>query len=431
MEERGRICPSSPDDMERSDRIGADVAHIHQHGVTKMGKSVGMELVEDPEQALFKPARQGQLVPADLLARAGKVLFITHFAIGDFAYMQGCFAALKRAYPHLEVHIWVDERRRTSDSAKWPFLKKYAVYDWLAASPHVDKAYTETYSPASYAQSVAAARKEDYPVVVTLTNLDSHQYAALARKIGKDAFIVGLRKTSTRPFNLLRRLGYRNLDAALPLHKSLAYSDAGAHISDLYADWFARAFGITVAPADRFPTVDIPEEWRRHARARFAAWGFDGPGAKTVFVNAFSKCRDRCWPFERALELIAALRAHPGWRDTQFIVNVVPEELARAQELHRAAALPGTVLFSAQENFFQLPAILSLCNRIVTVETVIMHLANAVNVPVVALMRQTTPEWAPIDRANSTIIWTGAFEDWIDRIGVAEVLEVLTQGTHA
>jgi ADP-heptose:LPS heptosyltransferase len=45
-------------------------------------------------------------------------------------------------------------------------------------------------------------------------------------------------------------------------------------------------------------------------------------------------------------------------------------------------------VFLSAENFFQLPAMLSWCDLIISVETAVMHLANAVHVPVIALMRQ-------------------------------------------
>jgi ADP-heptose:LPS heptosyltransferase len=62
---------------------------------------------------------------------------------------------------------------------------------------------------------------------------------------------------------------------------------------------------------------------------------------------------------------------------------------------------------------------------VISVETAVMHLANAVHVPLIALMRQKTPEWAPIDRRNSTVITVAGRNDWVDRIGVDAVMAVL------
>lgn len=54
-----------------------------------------------------------------------------------------------------------------------------------------------------------------------------------------------------------------------------------------------------------------------------------------------------------------------------------------------------------------------------------MHLANAVHVPVIALMRQKNPEWAPIDQANSIVITVKNRDDWVEKISVDDVVAVL------
>ena len=54
-----------------------------------------------------------------------------------------------------------------------------------------------------------------------------------------------------------------------------------------------------------------------------------------------------------------------------------------------------------------------------------MHLANAVHVPVIALMRQKNPEWVPIDRAHSVVITTQKRSEWVDAIPVEQVIKAL------
>jgi hypothetical protein len=378
------------------------------------------------------PAHAVPLVPPGLLAGANRILFVTHLAIGDFAYLQAGLRAFARAYPHVRIHLWVDERRRTADPAAWPMLRKYALYDWLAACPWIAKVYDSTYSPDTFALSVEEARVADYPVVASLAVVDCHRYARLARRISPRGFIVGLTKPAERLLHRPSRwAGYRQLDARLPLY---APADcARQHISDIYAGWFARCFGVEVAPAARLPRLDVPECWVRAAHARFAHWGF-GVGRPVVFVNAYAKCPDRTWPLERVAALARALRSRPAWIDTGVVVNVVPEALDDARRVfaRRADPLLAHVrLFSADEHFFQLPAVMQRCSLVVSVETAVMHLANAVGVPVVALMRRNHPEWAPIDRARSTVLMVPDLEDWVTRIGVDDVLAVLdAQYTH-
>jgi ADP-heptose:LPS heptosyltransferase len=370
------------------------------------------------------------LVAPDLLRKADRILFITHLAIGDFTYMQSCFQALARAFPHLKLHLWVDERRRTADAAAWPHLRKYALYDWLATCPFIDKVYDQTYSPAVFEDSVEEARRQDYPLVVSLTVVDCHRYARLARRISPGGFVVGLTKPAPRPAHILSRyFSYRKLDAAIPVYT--ADSHQGQHISDIYAGWFAQCFGLAIPMAARHPVLAIPDTWMRQARDQFAAWGFSaraGELPRVVFLNAFSKSPDRTWPLERLVALIRAMHRDEQWRDVGFIVNVVPEALEEAGRMFRKQKDPVFAqvhLFSADEHFFQLPAVMSLCSLVISVETAVMHLANAVQVPVIALMRRNHPEWAPIDQAGSTVLMVPELEDWVTRIGVDDILEVL------
>ncbi|WP_254504437.1 glycosyltransferase family 9 protein [Duganella vulcania] len=359
-----------------------------------------------------------QLIPAPLLAKADKILVVTHMAIGDFTYMQMCFRALKRAHPHLQIHLWVDERRRSDNPEDWPHLKNYSLYDWLTASPYIDQTYTQNYSPALHAQSIAKAQREEYPIVVSLTHMACHRYARLTREISPRGFIVGLKKQKYRFFELSKKLGILKFNATMPLYESQERDVP--HVSDIYAQWFSTAFGIDIPKPDRYPTIQIPDQWMRYARDQFATWKLP---PQVVFINAYSKGEERCWPLERAFELIEQMRAQPKWREAGFIVNVVPEDMANAQALYDRLAPPDTHLFSAVDNFFQLPAVLSLCSLIITVETAVMHLANAVHVPVIALMRQNNPEWVPIDQENSAVILVKEMDAWVTKIELPEVME--------
>jgi ADP-heptose:LPS heptosyltransferase len=376
--------------------------------------------------ARSRAAAAGQLVDPELLARADRILFVTHLAIGDFTYMQGCLRAFARAWPHLRIHLWVDERRRCSDPAAWAQLKNYALYDWLATCPFIDKVYDRTYSPAALSESIDEARDQAYPIVVTLTVLDCHRYARLARKISPGGFVVGLKKPAERWLHAPSRYaGYRKLDAAIPVYTAATRKDQ--HISDIYAGWFARCFGLAIPQPARYPVLAIPDARVREARAQFADWGFTD-GAPVVFLNAWSKSPDRTWPLERIVDLIRAMQTRARWCDAGFVVNVVPEAMAEAERLfarHKGPIFDRVRLFSAQFHFFQLPAVMSLCSLVVSVETAVMHLANAVHVPVIALMRCNHPEWVPIDKDNSTVIMAPDPEDWVTRISVEEVLAAL------
>jgi len=368
-----------------------------------------------------------QLVPNEVLKSADKILFIAHLALGDFTYLQNCFQSFSEAYPHIKIHIWVDEVRRTNRVAEWEHLKKYALYDWVAECPFVAKLYNQTYNPQLFEQSLQEARQQAYPLVVSLSTLRPSKYASMAREISPHGFVVGMKKPASL-FAIHKRLAYRKLNAALDPDGA---SQPGQHISAVYASWWNRLFGIEITPSSRLPFVHIPLQWGEYAKHQLIQWGFvhdglqSGQAPKLVFINPYAKTKKRCWPLERVLELVAALRAQDGWQSTDLIVNVVPEEMDAARKFFDQHVLDRFHLFSAQDSFFQLPAILRECDLIISVETAVMHLANAVHVPVIALMRQKNPEWAPIDKENSIVITALKRSDWVRDITVSQVIAVI------
>lgn len=362
------------------------------------------------------------IIPAELLKKSNKILFITHLALGDYLYLQNFFQAFAKAYPHLEIDLWVDEVRRTSDESKWPFLKKYALYDWVASCPFFRKVYQETYSPAGYEASIVAAQQEHYPLVVSLATLRPAQYARLARQISPTGFVVGMRKR-VKFFQLHHLCAYRQLDAAFaPFQKPATHQH---HITDEYGDWFRQIGGKDITGAERFPFVNMPEEAHSAAKATLTSWNVDKEKQQVVFINPFAKTKKRCWPLEQVAALIQRMQQLPKWQNACFIVNAVPQELAHAKSVIDSFQLHNTHLFSATDNFFQLPAMLQECDLIISVETAVMHLANAVRVPVIALMRTKTPEWAPIDKDNTVVVSAARRHDWVKAISVEEVMKVI------
>ncbi|MFJ3046915.1 glycosyltransferase family 9 protein [Herbaspirillum chlorophenolicum] len=358
-----------------------------------------------------------QLVPAGLLEKADKILFVAHLALGDFTYMQNCFRAFAETYPHIRMHLWVDEVRRTADASKWDHLSKYSLYDWVKSCGLFDKIYDRTYSPALYKQSILQAQQEQYPIVVSFAVLRRHLYAELVRKLSPNGFVVGQKKR-VRLLDIRKHLAYRKLNAHIPAYSASDLN--GRHISAIYAGWFEQLFGFTIPEERRFPYVDIPQEWQQRARKDLRQAGIP-EGSKLVFLNAFSKSEERSWPLERMIELALRMREREEWRDAHFIINCVPEKLVQARRLFTEGA-DGLHLFSADENFFQLPATLALCSLVVSVETAIMHLANAVHVPVIALMRQTSPEWIPIDAVSSRVLSVKTRKGWVTEISMDDVL---------
>jgi hypothetical protein len=206
------------------------------------------------------------LIPADLLKKSDKILFIAHLALGDYTYLQNCFAAFARTYPHLKLHLWVDEVRRTSDAAQWPHLKKNVLYDWLAACDFIDKVYNQNYSPDLFQASIKDAQQERYPIVVALGTLRPHFYAGLAREISPDGFVVGIKKP-LGPLDLHRYFTFRKLDASL--NPDVADRSSAPHISDVHAEWFRQLANVDIPQARASPSCTSPNAT---STARAPSW---------------------------------------------------------------------------------------------------------------------------------------------------------------
>lgn len=364
------------------------------------------------------------LVPESLLQNADKILFVAHLALGDFTYMENCFKAFHAAFPHIKIHLLVDEVRRTYDFRQWKFLKNYVLFDWVRANPIFEKVYDQTYSPFALQKSLREAKHQHYPIVVSFGLSRRTFYARMVHGISPRGFKAAMTKPY-KPADLFKRWIFGRLDVNLT-----PYPSRPQHISAIYAGWFEQLFGICILPEQLFPLLQIPEKWQADARSRLREWGVDTKhptNRKVVFVNAFSKQDERSWPITQAMDLVRRMKEMDEWRDTDFVINTVPEKWDEARAALIKCALSRTFLFNANVNFFQLPAMLSLCDLIISVETAVMHLANAVHVPVIAMMRQVNPEWAPIDKNNSVIVTTSSPEEWVKDIRIEQVIEVLSR----
>ncbi len=367
---------------------------------------------------------QEQLVPKHLLEKADKILFVTHLALGDFTYMQNCFKAFKEHYPHIKIDLWVDEVRRSWKFWQWRGLKRYVLHDWLQSCSLFNKIYKETYTPGLFKQSIRQARAENYSIVISLTQIRQYNYAAYAKRISPKGFVAGVIKP-LKKYQLIRWYKCRKLDAALVADIKKDYP--GKHISDIYADWFERLFGMTIEPEKRVPFISFPRKWSYFGKLKFLKWGIhkkDRAGQKTIFINAFAKNRKRCWPINNVFELISQLQTDTAFYDARFIVNVLPEEYKYYQESLKHFSVKQIFLFTADFDFFQLPAVMSNCDFVISVETGTVHFAAALKIPVIVLMRQKNPEWVPLGTKYS-VIYAKESAGWVKNIQVADVVPVV------
>lgn len=357
------------------------------------------------------------------LSSIDKTLFIVHLAIGDYTYMQRCFHKIKSIYPNLKIDLFIQDSRRTEDSTQWSNLENYILYEWLESSNLFGKIY-KTYSPQLLKAATEEAKSESYPLVISLGDLRSQNYALLARDIAQNKMAIGI-DIETTIFHQKHKKALKQLDA-----KITDLTDKSEHISQKFAYWFTQIFGIPFHKSDLFPEIPIPEKWQLEVDQSLAQWKEKIVDAPTVFINIYAKGEERCWSPAQAIELIQKLQQTNSYSNALFILNTPPEASQELTHLIKTNLLKNSITFYAKKSFFELPALLVRCDLIITVDTSIMHLACISDAYLISLIRKKPKKdvrWTPFKAENSTLIYTKNSNDSMSAITVDEVISKIPQ----
>ncbi|HBS47726.1 TPA: hypothetical protein DEO28_05180 [Candidatus Dependentiae bacterium] len=319
-----------------------------------------------------------------------KTLFITHLAIGDFLYMQPYFKKLTEKLSFLKIDLCVDESRGKS-SFWFNFFKKpqqsNAVVEWAKKSNIFDIVYHVTSNPKSKKEFLQKAAAENYIQVISFGCLRPWVYNDYTEKISKSAFKAGIRSNEEKYDRNLNMF----LKDSLP----------NCHITDLYGFWFERLFNFKLKDEEKLPQIEIDKKIETSVLAKHPQM----KNRSSVFINAFASNKKRSWPMENVASLISELKKIPKFANQNFIVNIPPQEVENFENKKEIYKNENIIFFTAKESFFELPAMLSLCNLVISVETSTMHLAQALKIPQIALMRTKSPEWKPYKLEESKIIF--------------------------
>ena len=189
---------------------------------------------------------QDQIVCQDLLEKSKKILFLTHLAIGDFTYLQNYFREFSRNYPHLKIDLWVDEGRGKSFLRRWDLVEsKYILYDWLSACSYINRVYKNVGSWWRLIDFFGEIRNEKYDIIVSLAACQPHRYAYYAKKMQNSSFLVGA-KNATKKYQFVSNYYFEKLDGCVDFR--LLNVGKNFHITDFYASWFEKIFGLKVLP---------------------------------------------------------------------------------------------------------------------------------------------------------------------------------------
>jgi ADP-heptose:LPS heptosyltransferase len=313
---------------------------------------------------------------------------MTHLALGDYIYQGAYLYELKAKYPNIQLDIWTDDCRTKNKS--WHSGRNCSLQQWLSKEKHLNNVYPIASCDEDRRKIVAQAVKEDYDFIIFVASSRSIDYLKIAKQISTRAITVG-----TEPKNLLTKLVYNHKFKQLTTKISLGLVRQSDHISDFYNHIFKKLFAIDLIKEQRTRSIHMSEQHLIKSQQLIQKWRIKhglahGP---TIFINHLSTNKKRDWKLEQISELMAQLKAKH--HDILFVINTPPHLFSDVSDWCNKQKMQATEAFSAPEDFFQLPAMMLSCDLIISCETAIMHIASSLNLPFIALIRESATIWQP------------------------------------
>jgi ADP-heptose:LPS heptosyltransferase len=232
---------------------------------------------------------------------------------------------------------------------------------------------------------------------------------------GPPRLAVNLHGKGPQSHQVLSRVGYDRLAAfgcEEARHAGPAWRD-DEHEVRRWCRMLEESLGIPADPRDlRLPVPDV--------RA-------SAPNA--VVVHPGAAYRSRRWPPER-FAAVARWAVGAGYR---VVVTGGPNEVGLAEEVRRAAGLPGQAVLAGRTDLPALAAQVAAARLVVCGDTGVAHLATAFSTPSLLLFGPTAPSrWGPPNDPRHVVIWhgDGTGDPWGEQVDPAlmsvEVAEVVS-----
>lgn len=325
-----------------------------------------------------------------------KILYMSHLALGDYIYQGPFLKELVESHPCIELDIWIDDCRKKKKP--WHRGRSKSLVQWLSNEQHINYVYPIPNSSSELDLQIQEAHLKDYDVVVFVATNRPAAFAKTAVKIINHGKVFGT-VPMNRLSNLVNYAAYNKLDGKINLKKVSAFN----HISDFYQHIFRQLFAISIDKNQRLLKLDISLKLKQHCLLYLESWAnkhhLQDP--QIIFINHLSTCKKRDWKLSQLEELLLLL----GERRPQclFILNAPPNDYeslnywATSNPIIKHLAIEA---YTAKDNFFELPALMSHCSLVISVETAIMHLASSLNIQQIALIRQSAKHWRPLNKSH-------------------------------
>ncbi|WP_076413178.1 glycosyltransferase family 9 protein [Shewanella sp. UCD-KL12] len=357
-----------------------------------------------------------------------RLLFISPVALGDFLYLKTFLIALKQRYPHIELDIWLDDNRCNSDS--WRLSRSKILQQWMETEGCFTRSYGCTDSVESRKAQIEQAKGQQYDLIICHSVSKSQQYSEIARTISPNAFIVSsLPKRSA--WGLFDKILYRHSDRVFSLNANELASNH--HITDRYENIFSHITGLQLAKSELMPELVVPKNVEPITDAwlteQFDDLSKQGP---LIFLNHLSTNAKKDWHLSQLFELIERIAKDDV--NYRFVINVTKENYQQVssstKEFVQSSKLQVAV-FTVQEHFFELPSLIARADFVITVDTAILHFAFAAKKPLLSMMRQKKPYWAPPASPSSHVLYATEGKGHISDISVDTVYQQYAKMTKA
>jgi ADP-heptose:LPS heptosyltransferase len=330
------------------------------------------------------------------LGNCKRVLYMSPMAIGDYVYQGAFLKALSNKYPHLEIDLWIDDCR--ARKKLWHTGRNTVMGQWLSSESHINYVYSMSKNREERDQKIKEAWSKDYDAVVFITTSRISKFARTALRIVNRGKVFGTISSNVID-NILNYSAYKKLDGKISIQNTFKYD----HITDFYQAIFQRFFSLPVPNQKRILKLNLATDLIEKCATKLSYFArkhkLENP--KTIFINHLSTTSKRDWQLDQVEEL--TLLINKSIPNNLVILNAPPHEyenlckwLKNNQKLNSLAF----EVFTAKENFFELPALMSQCDLVISVETAIMHLASSLNLNQIALIRESAYRWRPQNNAK-------------------------------
>ncbi len=288
-----------------------------------------------------------------------KILIIKPSSFGDIIQANPVLTALKKAYPDVRI--------------SWLVFKRWA--EVITLFPDVDNVivWDRDLGISGFLRVLTAVRKEHFDIVIDLQGLARSALLAAFSGAKKKAGVPGMKEMSW-----------------LFIHEvSPDFRQSNAVYRSLETVRF-----LTNARQSAVFNLSVPAEAEQRADALLAEYGVRR-GDRLAGIIPSARGRGKQWPLENYTQL--ADRIARTFRGTRVVVMGTREDAGRLIS-------PGAVDLSGKTSLETLAAVQKRCAVVVGGDTGPLHLAAALNVPVVVLFGGSdVTETAPVTPGTTVI----------------------------